>query len=120
MPRWFHVASYVMAALFVVCVVLQVNDPDPVVWMTTYGACAFVTALLPRRRALVPVAYVLALGVLAWAAYLVYMVWGRVEVGDLVNKMSEKGGAVEVGREAGGLAIAGAWLVFAASYMRGR
>ena len=119
-PRWFHVASYVMAALFVVCAALQYNDPDPIVWMSMYGACAVVTAVLPSKRALVPVAYVLAIGALVWAAVLLYGVWGRMEVTDVVNKMSEKGGAVEEGRELGGLALSGVWLLFAASYARGR
>jgi len=34
--------------------------------------------------------------------------------------MSEKGGAVEVGREAGGLAIEGVWLIVAAAFRRTR
>ena len=109
-----------MAALLLVCVVLQHNDPDPIRWMLFYGACAITAALLPSQRHIVPIAYVLAVGALVWAAYLLYSVWGRMEVGDLVDKMSEKGGAVEEGREAGGLGIAGAWLLFAASYVRGR
>ena len=120
MPRWFRYASYVMAVLLLVCVVLQANDPDPIRWMLFYGACAIAAAVLPSQGRAIPIAYVLAIAALAWAAYLLYLVWGRMEVGDLVNKMSEKGGAVEEGREAGGLAIAGAWLLFAASYRRGR
>lgn len=115
MPRWYVAASFVMAALLVVCVVLQYNDPDPARWMAFYGACAIVSALLPSQPRIVPIAYVLAALALAWAVYLLYAVWGRMEVGDLVEKMSEKGGAVEQGREAGGLGIAGAWLLFSAS-----
>src|SRR5688572_31153438 len=107
-----------MAALLVVCVLLQINDPDPLRWMAMYGACAIAAALLPTQRRVVPIAALLAAAALAWAAYLLYVVWGRMEVGDLVNKMSEKGGAVEEGREAGGLGIAGAWLAFAAWYRR--
>ena len=108
-----------MATLLVVCVLLQINDPDPARWMAIYGACAVVAALLPSQKKIVPVGFVLGFGALVWAGYLLYVVWGRVEVTDLVNKMSEKGGAVEEGREAGGLAIAGAWLVFA-SWFRSR
>ena len=113
MPAWYRYTSYVMAALFAVCVVLQYNDPDPIRWMAAYAAVAIVSALLPSQRAFVPVAYALAIGALVWAAVLLHGVWGRMEVTDVVHKMSEKGGAVEEGREAGGLAIAGAWLVFA-------
>ena len=119
-PGWFRVASYVMAALFGVCVVLQYNDPDPLRWMAIYGAIAAVAALLPSKKALVLVGLVLAIAALAWAGVLLYGVWGRMEIADLAHKMSEKGGAVEEGREAGGLAIAGAWMLFAAAFRRRR
>ena len=118
-PTWFRIASYVMAALLALCVALQLNDPDPVRWMVMYGAAMIVAALLPAKRQLVPVGYLVAAVALAWAAYLLTLVWGHMEVADLVEKMSEKGGAVEEGRESGGLAIAGAWLVFA-SWFRSR
>jgi hypothetical protein len=119
-PTWFHLASYVMAALLAVCVVLQYNDPDPTRWMLMYGAATIVAALLPAKKQLVPVGFIVAAIALAWAAYLLYAVWGRMDVGDLASKMSEKGGAVEEGREAGGLAIAGVWLVFASAFRRRR
>jgi hypothetical protein len=105
-----------MAALLVVCVVLQYNDPDPIRWMAFYGSCAIASALLPSYKRAVPVALLLAIGAIVWSLLLVMGVWDRIEVTDLVNKMSEKGGAVEEGREAGGLAIAGAWLLFASVY----
>jgi hypothetical protein len=119
-PGWFRYASYVMAALLVVCVALQYNDPDPVRWMAMYGASAIVTALLPAKKQLVPVGLLVAAIAIVWAAVLLAGVWGRMEVTDVVNKMSEKGGAVEEGRELGGLAIAGAWLVFASAFRRTR
>jgi len=118
-PGWFRIASYVMAALLAVCVALQYNDPDPMRWMAMYGAAMIVAALLPAKKQLVPAGYVVGAVALAWAAYLLYEVWGRMQVTDLVDKMSEKGGAVEEGRESGGLAIAGVWLVFA-SWFRSR
>lgn len=117
---WFRLASYVMAALLAVCVALQYNDPDPIRWMAIYGAAMVIAALLPSRKNLVPAGFLVAALTLAWAAYLLYDVWGRMEVADLVEKMSEKGGAVEEGRESGGLAIAGCWLLFASAYRRTR
>lgn len=118
-PGWFRIASYVMGALLVVCVALQYNDPDPIRWMAMYGAAAIVALLLPAKKQLVPAGYLVAAVALVWGAYLLYDVWGRMEVPDLINKMSEKGGAVEEGRESGGLAIAAVWLVFA-SWFRSR
>jgi hypothetical protein len=114
-PGWFRFASYLMAALLLVCVLLQYNDPDPIRWMAIYGASMVVALLLPAKRALIPVGYLVAAIALGWATYLLVEVW----VKDLVEKMSEKGGAVEEGREAGGLVIAGTWLLFA-SYFRSR
>jgi hypothetical protein len=118
-PSWFRFASYLMAALLLLCALLQYNDPDPIRWIAMYGAAMVVALLLPAKRALVPVGFLVAAAALGWATYLLLEVWGRMEVKDLVEKMSEKGGAVEEGREAGGLAIAGAWLLFA-SYFRSR
>lgn len=118
-PGSFRFASYLMGALLLLCVVLQYNDPDPIRWMAIYGAAMIVTLLLPARPALIPIGYLVAAVALGWATYLLVSVWGRMEVGDLVAKMTEKGGAVEEGREAGGLAIAGTWLLFA-SWFRSR
>lgn len=120
LPAWFQYASYVMAALLGVSVALQYNDPDPLRWMTIYGVGAIVAALLPAKRALAPIALLVGAGTAAWAIYLAHSVWGVIQVSDLTNKMSEKGGAVEVGREAGGLAIQAAWLLFAGAFRRTR
>jgi Transmembrane family 220, helix len=118
-PGWYRFASYLMAALLLVCMLLQLNDPDPIRWMAMYGAAMVVALLLPAKRSLVPLGFLVAALALGWATYLLLDVWGRMEVTNLVEKMSEKGGAVEEGREAGGLAIAGCWLLFA-SYFRSR
>lgn len=111
MPTWFRGLSYVMAALLFVCVALQYNDPDPIRWMAIYGAGAIVSVVLPSRRAVATVAIVLGVATAVWAGALVLEVWDKIELSDLKDKMSEKGGAVEVGREAGGLGIQAVWLV---------
>jgi len=115
-PAWFEIASWMMAALFGVCVALQYNDPDPFRWMVAYGIGAVVAALIPRKKPAAGLGVVVGLVAITWALYLVYKTWGVIAVTDLPSKMSEKGGAVEEGREAGGLAIMGVWLLFAAGY----
>lgn len=94
-----------MAILFSLSVGLQVNDPDPVRWMLLYGAAGIAIAMLPYRR--VAAIGSLAVGLVAavWGGYLEHEVFGVLKFSDLFMKMSEKGGAVEVGREAGGLII---------------
>jgi hypothetical protein len=119
-PPWFRWLAYVMAALLATCAVLQYNDPDPARWMAIYGAGALLSAALPGRRAAALPAVLVGLAALAWAAYLVHRTWGEIGLADLTGRMSEKGGAVEEGREAGGLALMGAWLVAAGALRRRR
>jgi len=104
-PRWFVAICWALAVLFAISVGLQVNDPDPIRWMSIYGAAGIVIGLLPARRVISLFAIAIGLFAAAWAAYLGQQVFDVIQLSDLWLKMSEKGGAVEVGREAGGLAI---------------
>jgi hypothetical protein len=115
-PRWFIAVCWVMAVNFSLWTGLQANDPDPARWMLVYGAAAITTAALPARLIGAALAGVVAAVALIWGLYLVHQVWGVISFSDLFGKMHEKGGAVEVGREAGGLLIAGAWLTFGAAF----
>ena len=105
-----------MAVLYSLSAGLQVNDPDPVRWMIIYGVAALAAAALPARRMLMIPAALVGLAAAAWGAYLVSQVAGVLEVSDLWLKMNEKGGAVEVGREAGGLATIAGFLLPAAAF----
>jgi hypothetical protein len=113
---WFKAVSWLMAGLLLVCVALQYNDPDPIRWMLIYGAGAVASAALPVRRWGAGLALLVGLVAAAWGAVLIHEVWGVIELSDLTTKMNEKGGAVEVGREAGGLTIEAVWLLAAAAY----
>ena len=117
-PVWFRTVSWVMAALYAVSVALQYNDPDPLRWMAIYGAAAVASAMLPARRWAIPLALATAGAAVLWAALLFPELWGKVGFTDLWRKMSEKGGAVEVEREVGGLIIVAGWLVPAALLRR--
>ena len=119
-PIWFKGLSWAMAALLALSAALQYNDPDPAAWIAIYAAGAIVSALLPATRPLAALGLVIGLVSAAWAIYLIHAVWGQVALSDLTGKMSEKGGAVEVGREAGGLVIEASWLLFAAGFRRTR
>jgi uncharacterized membrane protein (DUF485 family) len=109
--RWFMVSSVLMGVLFLISLGLQYNDPDPIQWMLIYGAAAAVSFLAPWR----PIAKRLALTVfvvaLAWFLLLLPEILGVLSFSDLFLKMNEKGGAVEVGRESGGLAIVVTWML---------
>lgn len=117
-PIWFRSVSWAMTALYLVSVALQYNDPDPLRWMAIYGAAAVASAFLPLRRWAIPLSFAVAAAALVWAVVLFPDIWGRVGFTDLWRKMSEKGGAVEVEREIGGLVIVVGWLVLGASLRR--
>lgn len=117
-PVWFRSVSWAMTALYLVSVGLQYNDPDPIRWMLIYGAAAVASTFLPLRRWAIPFAFVVAAAALIWAVVLTPEIWGRVGFTDLWRKMSEKGGAVEVEREIGGLVIVVGWLVIGALLRR--
>jgi hypothetical protein len=104
-PRWFVAVCWALAALFAFSVGLQLNDPDPVRWMLMYGAAGVVIGVLPARRWIALAGIALGLVAAGWAAYLAQQVFSVITFSDLFTKMSSKGGAVEIGREAGGLAL---------------
>jgi len=108
MARPSALLSWLLAALFVISAGLQYNDPDPWRWIALYLVAALASAALPlpsTRAWARPLALVVAVGAAAWAAVLVTGIWGKVGLSDVWLKMSEKGGAVEEEREAGGLLI---------------
>ncbi len=115
-PRWFVAICWVLAVLFSLSVGLQVNDPDPLRWMVMYTAAALVVALLPSFRHAAAAGAVGGIIAAAWGAYLGSQVASTIGFSDLFLKMSEKGGAVEVGREAGGLVIIAIALLALSAY----
>jgi hypothetical protein len=115
-PRWFVILCGVLAVGFSMCVGLQVNDPDPAVWMTLYAAAAIAIAVLPVRRMFTIGAVAVGLVAIGWGTYLGRQVVGELAPSDLWLKMSEKGGAVEVGREAVGLLIVAVALLGTAAF----
>jgi len=114
--RWFKLPCWVMVPLFATCVALQYNDPDPIRWMLIYGAAMVISAVLPAKRDAAKIGLIVAAICLVWAAVLILGIYDKVTFSDVFLKMSEKGGAVEEEREAGGLLIEGVWLVFACWY----
>jgi hypothetical protein len=115
-PQWFVAICWVFAVLFSLSVGLQANDPDPVTWMLMYGAAAVAVAVLPAHRMFAIGAAAIGLAAGAWGAYLASSVIDTLGARDLFMKMSEKGGAVEVGREAVGLAIVAVSLIGLAAF----
>jgi hypothetical protein len=105
-----YALNLAMACLFLLSAGLQLNDPDPFVWIAYYVAAAAACVVAWRfEKAWIAAAAMGAVGAI-WAAVLLPDILGHIGFTDLFDKMHMKGGRVEVGREVGGLAIAVAWL----------
>jgi hypothetical protein len=104
--------NLLMLLMFVFSVVVQYNDPDPLIWMAIYAlaALACLQELLWKDNSLV-VPAVLGAIALIWAISLLPGVFGKVRIGELFAQFEMKGDLmVEVAREAGGLLIIAVWM----------
>jgi len=111
MARAVAVANVVMFFLFLVCVALQYNDPDPYIWMPMYGAAALACWLRWRGRAHRVVSLLVGLVALAWALANWSDVVGRVPFTDMFAAWKAMTPESEVAREFGGLMIIAAWML---------
>lgn len=103
-----RILALIFAALFIWAGILQHNDPDALLWYAIYGVAALACILYYFNR------FHFILGLILGLIYLVetYLVWPEkwegfeIGQGDIEN--------IERGREAGGLLIAGLFMLFLA------
>lgn len=107
MLRWLNV---VMTVVFVLCVAVQYNDSDALLWILIYAYAVVVTAMAAADR------YTIfsAIGSVGFFLGFAYLSPGFLEVDNPMDlftdiRMDAKG--VEVAREAGGLLITSVWLL---------
>ena len=92
-----------MLVLFVMSIIVQYNDPDPLLWMAIY-ALAAVIAFMSMRSRLVWQAGAAVTGLaLLWAATLAPEVIGKVRFLDMFGAFEMKNLGVEQSREMYGL-----------------
>jgi len=108
-PRWWVSFRWLMVVLLLISAALQLNDPDPLRWIAIYLGAALVTLVSEGRRHSALLCAAVAAVALVWAAILAPSVVGQVSIGQLFEPMEARGGAVERGRELGGLLIVAAW-----------
>jgi len=102
--------SVAMAAILLLCAVVQWNDPDPFGWIAIYAAASATSlAFVVMSGQVWRVA--LALGAVAalWAAILAPGAAG-VGLGDLGATMGPSNPEIEIARETLGLVIVAAWM----------
>ena len=104
-------ANAVMLVAFVLSVIVQFNDPDPLLWAAIYSAAAVVCGFELRRRTnpLVPAG--IAAAALIWAATIAPRVLGKVRFGAMFAEFEMANTGIEESREMYGLAFIALWMI---------
>ena len=102
--------NYLMTAVFLFCVLVQYNDPDPLPWMAIYGAAATACVCSLVNRLYWPIPVATGIVAIMWAGYLASSVVGVVSIPEMFASFEMKNPAVEEAREMGGLLIVAAWM----------
>ena len=106
------ITNYVMLAVFILCIAVQYNDPDPGIWMLIYGLAAIVCFLASRNQMHWILPALICLIVFAWGLKLAYQVPESFSFNEIVfSSWSMKNYGVEIVRELGGLAIILFWMI---------
>lgn len=106
-----RIANALAAAIFTLAGLAQLNDPDPLVWVSFYAVAA--TLCLsgwlgkPQRRLCALLLVIAGL----WAASLAPQVIGKVSFSALFQELAMNSQAVEAGREMGGLMLVALWML---------
>ena len=100
-----------MTLVYLFCMAVQFNDPDPWHWIGLYGLAALCCCLaaLGRLPRIIPV--ILALGSLGWAWVLAAQVSGALPAWELLATFEMGNLAVEEIREMVGLILVGLWMI---------
>ena len=107
-----------MCALFLLSVLVQWNDPDPVRWMAMYGV-AFAICLAIGLRARLPAMAPLLAAVVALAWAIAIIDGGRTTgYSHMFDSWEMQSANVELAREATGLLIVGVWMIVIAVAQR--
>jgi hypothetical protein len=105
-----RILSATMALMFLLAVVVQYNDPDPLPWMLVYGAATAACALHASGRGNRKLAGLTGVVALLWMLILVPRVLGQVSPGEMFREAGMATLEIEEAREALGLALVVSWM----------
>jgi hypothetical protein len=103
--------NILMLLMFVFSVVVQYNDPDPIVWMPVYAAAAVACGLELAHRLRWWMPALIGLSSVVWAATIAPHVFGQVPFMDMFSAWEMKNEGIEESREMYGLLIVAVWMV---------
>jgi hypothetical protein len=115
--------NYFFLLIFLLCVVVQYNDPDPLAWMAVYGAAFVCCILFAVRKLPFYLPAVVGLVSLIWAILILPDVWGlTIPIKEVFATIHMLSPGVEEVREMGGLLIVSFWMfvLFLKSKMSGK
>lgn len=100
-----------MGLLFLLAVVVQYNDPDPIRWMAIYGAASLVSMVTAAGRSVHPaVPAGIAAVALVWSVATMFQGPGGADYRHMFDAWEMRSVDVEEAREATGLLIVAAWM----------
>jgi hypothetical protein len=100
-----RIADAVFLLAFTASVIVQYNDPDPLLWMLMWGAAAAACALMLARRLHWALPAAVGLVALVWAATLAPGVIGQVPFTSMFGAFEMKSAGIEESREMYGLLL---------------
>lgn len=109
--RTWTILNAAMLLVFVFSAVVQMNDPDPLVWVAMYGAAAFACVLALMRRGHWSYPALVSVVSLVWVATYAPRVLGRVPFGSMFGAWEMADTGIEEARETYGLMIVAVWMV---------
>ena len=115
MSRAWTIANAVMLVAFIFSVIVQFNDPDPLLWAAIYAAAAAACALELRRRTPLALPAGIALVTVIWAATLAPRVIGKVRFMSMFAEFEMANAGVEESREMYGLLLIALWMIAVAT-----
>ncbi len=106
----FKAVNILMVLLFVLAASVQLNDPDPLVWISVYLASA--VFCVAHALGKLPPYWPMALSLVAtlWALTLVPTFLGQVSAAEVFGTARMQSEEAEVAREFGGLMIVSVWM----------
>lgn len=119
---FFRLLCGVMAALFLMSVVVQYNDPDPLQWMAMYAAAAVLSALAARKRPGYGWPWPALVGAVAlvWGLALLPTIGGGAAFGHMTDAWEMKNASIELARETTALLVTAVWMAVLAIAARRR
>jgi hypothetical protein len=100
-----------MLLAFVFSVIVQFNDPDPLLWAAIYAAATIVCLVELRRRTRPVIPATLAGVTLAWAATIAPRVVGKVRFTEMFAEFEMANTGIEESREMYGLVFIALWMI---------